>query len=131
MWNRGRRLNFSDRELEFVEGSRQLEHRRGFDAQFVVAAADVLDGGVPSEHDAKFDLWNSWTQQVKDSPDHFSRRWAESGRAPLASYPLTTLQGGQRTFCARIIVCFKSEPRLVSNGEKRQRIVGPVNHGAI
>ena len=52
MRDRGRRLNYSDRELEFVEGSRQPEHRRGFNTKLVVAAADVLDEGVPSEHDA-------------------------------------------------------------------------------
>jgi hypothetical protein len=35
-----------------MECGRQPEHRRGLDSQFVVAAPQVLDEGVPSDDDA-------------------------------------------------------------------------------
>lgn len=50
---RGRRRNHSDREPEFVECGRQAEYRRGVDPQFVVATAQVLDEGMPSDDDAR------------------------------------------------------------------------------
>ncbi len=51
--DRGRRRGHSDYELEFVECGRQPEHRRGVDSEFVMAAPQVLDKRVPSDHDAR------------------------------------------------------------------------------
>ena len=53
MRDHGQRRNPLDCEVEFVESCRQAIHRRGFDAQFVVASAQVPDVRVPVDHDAR------------------------------------------------------------------------------
>ena len=38
---------WSDRQGQLIEGSRHPRHRGFFNSEFVVAAAEVLDEGVP------------------------------------------------------------------------------------
>jgi len=61
---------WSDRESEFSECGGQPQRRLGFDSQFVVSAAQVLDERVSSDHHAR--------RPVSLQPPH----WSQSGFEP-------------------------------------------------
>jgi len=58
-------LGWSDGGFEFVESGAQPEQVRRVDREFVVAAAQVLDGCVPSDHHARRAIQGSREERTR------------------------------------------------------------------